>query len=237
MTECAYCGGAATTDDHIPPQSVLPGVPKRSRPHVPSCISCNNGASDDDEYFRDVVLKYHRVTDRPEAEPAVSAMVRAMAHPKKVRYAKAVLGSIFDVDVSTPAGVYLGKQPVFRLDRERLERAIRRYIRGLHLLARGTRVPSDHTVGVRANPEALLDRQDDLAKLFSSGELVVIKDGVFWYKWVVPTDRPSASGWLLVLFDAFPILATVRPFLTPFTWPVDSFAMLGDPNHDPLPPR
>ena len=89
--ECAYCGGLATTEDHIPPQSLLPGVPRKKRPSVPSCGDCNHGASDDDEYFRDVVLKYHRVADKPEASSAVDAMVRAMGHPRKVGYAQAVL--------------------------------------------------------------------------------------------------------------------------------------------------
>jgi hypothetical protein len=54
---CAMCGGEASTDDHIPPQSLYP---KPRRPNlqlhtVPACATCNNGASSDDEEFKMIV--------------------------------------------------------------------------------------------------------------------------------------------------------------------------------------
>ena len=57
---CAHCGlPGAGTDDHIPPQSLYP---KQSRQpnsplfSVPSCAQCNNGANDDDEEFKAIIL-------------------------------------------------------------------------------------------------------------------------------------------------------------------------------------
>jgi hypothetical protein len=49
------CGNLATTNDHISPQSLLPGVPKRERSNMPSCEACKSGAPNDDEYVRDVI--------------------------------------------------------------------------------------------------------------------------------------------------------------------------------------
>lgn len=209
--ECAYCGKPATTDDHIPPQALLIGVPKSEMPYVRSCESCNNGASDDDEYFRDVALKYHRVSDRPEAQPAIDRMFRAFANPKKIRYAQATLRSFADLRIETAAGIDLGIQPAYGVNTDRLVSASERYVRGLHLLERKTRVPVDHAVHMRIDPESIFAKQDYWASMFSSGQAHIVKEHVFWYKWVNPADCTSASAWLLVFFDAFPILGFIRP--------------------------
>lgn len=201
----------AETDDHIPPQSVLLEVPRRDRPFVRSCNACNNGASDDDEYFRDTVAKYHRVADKPAVAPLIEKMVRAMANPKKRGYAEATMQSFTDVNAVTPHGIYLGVQPAFRVDKLRMERVVGRYVRGLHLLRLGVRVPASHSVVVRANPEELIERQDRLIEIFSKGSEWVVKDGVFRCNWAVPADQPTASGWLLTFFDEFLILAVVHP--------------------------
>lgn len=208
---CAHCGGLAETDDHIPPQSLLLSVPRGDRPSVPSCRPCNNGASDDDEYFRDTVAKYHRVAEKAAVAPMIDKMVRAMGNPKKRGYAEATLRSFTDVNAVTHAGIHLGVQPAFLVDAARIERAVGRYVRGLHLLRLGRRVPLDHSIVVRANPEELINRQNKLAEIFSKGHEWVIKDGVFRCHWAVPQDQPTASAWLLTFFDEFPIFAVVHP--------------------------
>ncbi len=76
-TECAYCGSPdAKTDDHIPAKSIYkPGV--NAPPRVKACDACNNGASDGDEYLRDILLRHYLVADLPGAERQVAAMFRA----------------------------------------------------------------------------------------------------------------------------------------------------------------
>ena len=48
---CVFCGGIATTDDHIPPENLfLPPRPRLIK--VPACKGCNCGTSVLDEEFR-----------------------------------------------------------------------------------------------------------------------------------------------------------------------------------------
>jgi hypothetical protein len=209
--ECAYCGEPATTDDHIPPQALLIDVPKSKKPNVPSCKDCNNDASDDDEYFRDVILKYHRVADRPEAQPAIEKMFRAFSMLEKKRYAQATLKSFAELRAETTAGIDLGIQSAYSVDASRFMRASERYVRGLYFHQHKIRVPEDHAVHIDFNVESFLEKQDYWASMFSSGPIHTIKEHVFWYKCASPTDCTSSSIWLLVFFDSFPILGFIRP--------------------------
>jgi hypothetical protein len=208
---CVYCGAPATTDDHIPAQNLLVGVPRRCRPSVPACSQCNTGASQDDEYFRDVVVKYRRVAERPEAQPAVDAMLRALSKPEKHAYARRTIESYHDVAAVTEGGIYLGMQPAYRVDGRRIARTAERYVRGLHFLERGMRVPSDHFVKVHVNIEAIIREQARVAAAFTSSTIRVVGQRIFFYGWAIPSDQPSASAWLLVFFDGFPLLAFIHP--------------------------
>jgi hypothetical protein len=210
--ECAYCGASnADTDDHIPAKGLFAKGSGARLITVKSCDACNHGASGDDEYFRDTVLKHHRVADLPQAQPQVAAMLRAAGMPKKARYAAATVRSFVDLDVHTPAGLYLGKRPGFRVNGVRLAKAAERYIRGLHRHELGRRVPEGAQVAVAVNPGAVFAEQADVLQVFGSGTTRVVKQGVFWYSFVQPTDNPEASGWLLVFFDEFGVLGSVRP--------------------------
>jgi hypothetical protein len=70
--ECAYCGSEnANTDDHIPPKNIFRDPKPATLRSVKACLDCNGGPSDDDEYFRDVIVKYHDVVDLPQAQRVV----------------------------------------------------------------------------------------------------------------------------------------------------------------------
>jgi len=208
---CAYCGAPATTDDHIPPQGLLIGVPRRMRPSVRACADCNGGASDDDEYFRDVVLKYHRVADKPEAQPAIERMFRAMKKPEKRGYAADAILRLTEANVRTFGGIHLGRQPAYHVDGERIERTAQRYVRGLHQYERGMAIAASHRLRVSCEPESLTDRVRRIAESFRAARVRVVRKGVFWYSYFAATDAPESSAWLLVFFDSFPILGVILP--------------------------
>lgn len=48
---CVYCGGANETRDHVPPKVFLDLPHPDELPVVPSCMSCNNSKSLDEEYL------------------------------------------------------------------------------------------------------------------------------------------------------------------------------------------
>lgn len=214
--ECAYCGAAgATTRDHVPPRSIFGKPTPENLPTVPSCATCNNGASNDDEYFRDVVAMHHRVSKHPEARSAVEAMVRAAGKPNKRGYAEATVRRFTTVDAITAAGIHLGAVPAFRVDTERMQRAVSRYVKGLYWYEHKLRLPPEFEVIVRANPEGIASLQPEIEQVLRNGKHRVVKDRVFWYAWVSPVDNPNASLWLIVLFNEFAILALVRPVSRP----------------------
>lgn len=50
-SQCAYCGENSTTRDHTPSKVLLESPYPKELHVVPSCYSCNNGFSMDEEYF------------------------------------------------------------------------------------------------------------------------------------------------------------------------------------------
>ena len=210
--ECAYCGRVRpATDDHVPAKCLFSPPLPSSLPTVKSCDSCNRDASQDDEYFRDVVLKYHRVAEQPEAQPLLDKMFRAAALPAKRRYTAAVLRSLTEVEVTTDAGINLGRQPAYRVDRKRVARAAERYVRGLHRHELGYRVPDGLEVRIRAEPESVHRAGEAILRFMRGRPVRIVQPDVFHYVWVHAVDRPEASIWALVFFNEFPILGFIRP--------------------------
>lgn len=60
----------------------------------PPLFACNPQALVDDEYFRDTVVKYHRVADIAEATDAMAAGMRAVPHPRTRGYTQVGLETV-----------------------------------------------------------------------------------------------------------------------------------------------
>src|SRR5690348_3375624 len=110
--ECVYCGTIGTmTGDHIPPQNLF----ARPRPNnlivVPSCFSCNQSASLDDEYFRMTLSLRDDMREHPANDQLRRAVRRSFANPRKAKFTRAFFQGVRPADFETPAGIYLGRQP------------------------------------------------------------------------------------------------------------------------------
>ena len=210
--QCAYCGVVAdATDDHIPAKTFFGGALDAPLPSVKACEACNQGASLDDEYLRDTILMYHGTADLPQAQAHIEKMFRALALPRKQSYARATFRRLDSAAATTPAGLYLGTQPVVRVDQVRMQRVIARYARGLHRYHFGERVPADTPMHVIVNPDALHEHSDEFVEGFRGAEVSTLKEGVFWYARMRPRARPTSSYWLLMFFDVFPTIIAMRP--------------------------
>jgi hypothetical protein len=207
---CAYCGNLATTDDHIPPQSLLPGVPKRKRPNVPSCEACNSGASDDDEYVRDVIAMHHSIFEVPAASETLDSFNRAINNPKKRRYLRNIQSRISDVDTSSFGGILLGQQSGYTVDVARFQRTYARYIKGLHWLEFGSLASKSPQVQVLLDPERLRQIAETVKLDMTGGILRMIAPNVFFYKYKQVGDECSTTYWLACHFSNFPVLARTR---------------------------
>lgn len=210
--ECAYCGQlGASTKDHVPAKCLYLRPLPRDLPTVRACTSCNAGASDDDEYFRDTVLKWHRVSDKPQVQPLVGKMLRAISLPQKRAYVEMTMASMGEAEVQTVGGILLGKQPVIRVQAERMVRVAERYVRGLHRYTFGRRVHDDVMVKVAVDPQATIATSEGWGKWFGSADIHIVQPGGFSYAHVSPIGRPDAFVWLLMFYDEFPVLGFVRP--------------------------
>lgn len=209
--ECAYCGVVkSATDDHIPPQSIYSPPGPAQAPTVKACADCNAGASDDDEYFRDTLVKWHGIGDKPEAQPLVQKMIRALGKPAKRRYAAKTFQSIGQAPVYTRGGLLVGMRPSFAIEVPTLRRAAIRYVRGLYRYERGEPIADARRVSVVIDPDRINERMRETLESFRGSKLRVVQKRVFFYKYGYDDAQPGESVWLLVFFDAFPILATVR---------------------------
>lgn len=210
--ECAYCGALeAHTKDHVPAKCLYLHPLPNDLPTVRACRSCNSGASQDDEYFRDTVLQWHRVTDKPQVQPLVAKMLRGIALPQKSAYAAMTLSALTEMEVTTAAGISLGRQPVIRVQAQRMIRVVERYVRGLHRFRFGTRMPDDVTVTAAVDPEQTIATSDKWGGWFGSADIRIVQPGAFSYGFVSPVGRPDAFVWLLMFYDEFPVLGFVRP--------------------------
>jgi hypothetical protein len=212
VANCAYCGESRlTTLDHVPPQAIYtPRVPKEA-PVAPICDACNAGTSVDDEYFRDSVLKYHRVADRPIVAPLLERMHRAAQLPAKRAYARQHVTALTTVPVTTTGGIYLGLRPATRINKTRIIRAATRYVTGLHFAVRGKRVAPGYTVQVGVEPERIHTDVDKVVKMLAGGPVVTIQDQVFTFACVSPQADLNISMWLLLFYGEFPVLGFVIP--------------------------
>jgi len=72
---CAYCSETADlTRDHIPPKSLFRKPLPDDLITVPCCLTCNNGRSKDDEYFR-LALSLRYDVDRSHAKDAAELRI------------------------------------------------------------------------------------------------------------------------------------------------------------------
>ena len=207
---CAYCENPATTDDHIPPQSLLPGVPKSKRPKVPSCEACNTGASDDDEHVRDLIVMYHSVSDTPQASVSLDSFYRAINNPKKRRYLANICRRIVEVEASSFQGILLGSQPGYSVDTARFQKTYERYIKGLHWIEFGALRNNGLEVKILLDPAKLRHMVESVKEEMSGGVLKMIAPQVFWYKYKRLSDELSTTYWLTCHFGNFPVLARTR---------------------------
>lgn len=115
--ECYLCGAPPTTRDHVPPKGIYPDPKPANLITVPACEPCNSSTRLHDEYFRWLVA-----TASPGSKEAkVLAKTKIIrGFRKRPALLRHVMSRAQHLPVRTPAGLYLGTQPVFEYDRSRV---------------------------------------------------------------------------------------------------------------------
>lgn len=219
--ECVYCGKTRRlTDDHIPPK----GLCNKPRPsdliNVPSCWSCNNGASRDDEYFKTMMVFKDEAGSHPEAAGIRSSVFRGLQMPEKIGFARNLVQGIREVRVRTPAGLHLGRRLAFNVDLTRLDRVVDRITRGLYWHHRGSRIPDEFEVVILSEDGLRSVAAPEIERIRIQKEIVIpalknpchsVGRGVMRYWYASISDQPPVLAWLYQFYEDVKFVALVSP--------------------------
>jgi len=213
-TSCVYCGAVATTDDHIPPNTLFKGAGGK-RITVRSCAACNQGASLDDEYFRDMMALRADLDDEPPIQDLRAAMLRGLARPKFRGRITTIMAGLRSVQIRTPAGLHLGSGPAVTIEAARIERVTQRIVRGLFFHHRRSMLPvayETRTTEVRWDDRecvAMIERHFAHRKGFELG------DGVFTYWWLEASGDRDTTEWLFCFYRRVWFMGFTLPLAGP----------------------
>ncbi len=187
---CGYCGNPSpTTRDHIPPKGIFPTPRPDDLITVPSCASCNQGASASDERFR-ASLSLHVGVDAPSTsrlwEQTLPGIRRNRALHRRLR------DEAEPIWLTTPSGVIHGRKYRGRWDSDSHDRTIERMIRGLYFHhycdVLGNRV------GVKSHWFHKLT--PDILEATAEYEQRSVGGDQFVYRFGRASDQPLHSIWL-----------------------------------------
>lgn len=205
---CVYCGEPATTEDHVPPQSLFPdhtvGLIK-----VPACLNCNNDPSKDDEFFRNVLVNDDRVREHPEAQEIVAAYERSLKRPQARGLKAAMLQKKRQFPLVSPAGIWHGHGTVLKTDFIRESRVLTRIVQGLYYHEFQTPHPQGNKITVYSSNT--MNKADEaqnvlleLIACIKEEDKKKIGNEVFSYGFAIAEDNPAATFWMLGFFNRIP---------------------------------
>jgi hypothetical protein len=175
---------------------------------VPACVPCNSGTKLDDEYFRWLVA-----TGSPGSQEA-RALVKgpiSRGFRKRPALLHSVMKHAARLPVNTPAGIFLGTQPMFQFDRPRVQVVINKIVRGLYHYNLQRTLPPDYVVAdFRLNPRLTPEFQTEISKL----PLRDVGDGsVFSYRFIESEDQVGLAFWFLMFFNRVLFITQTEPNL------------------------
>jgi hypothetical protein len=111
--------------------------------------------------------------------------------------------------VHTPAGIFLGTQPVFKFDRPRVQAVIDKIVRGLYIYNLGRRLTPDCSVAeFILNPPLSPKFQTEICTL----PLRDVGGGsVFSYRFVESQDEIGSTFWFLMFFNRVLFVTQTEP--------------------------
>ena len=198
----------------MPPRSWFPAAVTYELLTVPVCRKCNKSWEGDSEYMRAVLNVDHR-TERNEVVLEIQAkVIRSFARHRQTGPTGDIVKSMREIDLMSPAGVYLGRTGAFDPNMDRLDHVCGQIVRRLYWVHAHTRLPDTHGVGVyvaAAFTPKSQEQYENVARLFAiaqAGGNLSYGD-VFSYDHRL--ERDGLSAWSLNFYGAFPVVAvTIR---------------------------
>lgn len=202
---CAICGiREATTSDHVPPKGVFPKPRPNDLVTVPSCFQCNNSSSKQDEEFR-VFLSLQLGMETPTTRKLwKEGALRSLHHNQRLK--NHIVNNSKEVEVRTPAGIYLGKQRAVTMSARAHNSVLDRTVRGLYFHHFG------HILGPRvacrvAPLKGLSGELEPIIEMMSFGS--VGGDSLI-YRYGRASDSLLDSIWVLLFYRRYLVLVETR---------------------------
>jgi hypothetical protein len=187
---CGYCGSSSpTTRDHIPPRGIFPHPQPSDLITIPSCASCNHGASDSDELFR-AYLSLHVGLETPLTSRLWEPALRGIQRNRRLH--QRLLAEMERVWLTTPSGIIYGQAHRGHWDSDAHDITVERMIRGLYFHHYGEVLGT--RVGVNTHWFRALS--PDLLEATAECEQRSVGDGQFVYRLGRASDAPLHSIWL-----------------------------------------
>ncbi len=96
LGSCYWCGGRATSKEHVPPRNLFPGIPDGDLIKVPSCKSHNQGKMKDDERFR-IYLQRHENSNAIAKSFFEDRTARSLLRPEAAGLRKSLAEAQFGI--------------------------------------------------------------------------------------------------------------------------------------------
>ena len=177
---------------------------------VPCCEKCRKEQSKDDEYFRLAIVSSSNVSERESAKQVLESIHRSLRKPGKLGFARLINESLFETEVHTNAGIYLGKAGGIQIKKKRIDRVAERIIRGLFYHEFGHPLPQNYQVTNQFSQTGFLN----VAKIMKEVRFPEPREigRVFWYTFAMTKEDPYSGVWLQVYYEGLQFLGfTVNP--------------------------
>ena len=209
--KCYLCGSRlASTRDHLFPSSLFnKPLPTNLPPRLPACTECNNALSSDEELFRVFVASGMAY----ETEPGFhiwGERIRPDLKGRRPRLKPIIRSHIRKSRVISESGALLGHTLVLEMDRETINRVLRKIAKGLYYLDTGSVLPENVQILIdyaNGKPERFISPPLDEA--IKGAKKVDLGDGVVTY-WrnTIKDDPTNSITWLKFYEDKLFMICT-----------------------------
>ena len=206
---CLYCGGIATTRDHVFPRNLYPkGKLPENMMTVPSCLACNASFSKDEEFFRMFISGFS--IDWSEEASEVFNTVVARAIKRKPAMATELHSRMKLIDLKSPSGILLGGKAtqidVTQNDWSRCFVVVEKIVRGLLYKRYEIRLPDNYELKTVVGDDNVIKQVQPILIIESPQSF----DPITAYAHAISGSIPS-SIWVTRFYSKFNFATFVAP--------------------------
>lgn len=210
--QCYLCGvRPADTKDHLFPSGLFNKPLSSNLLTLPACRECTNALSSDEEQFR-VFVASGMAFERKAGFRIWTERIRPDLKGGRPRLKPLIRSQVKMARVLSESGVLLGHTLILEVDREIINRVLRKIAKGLYFLDTGSVLPDNVQILVdyaAGQPERFISPPLDEA--IKRAKRVGLGDGVVTYWRNTIRDDPAASiTWLKFYEDKLFMICTFR---------------------------